>query len=205
MDAFQTSELVDAQHRPGEHTYTDFFRRKVLSLGMSIWPAGGEDTQQPHTEDEVYVVMAGRGHIRAAGEDRPVQTGSVVYVATGVEHRFHSIEEDLHVPVLWAPPHRSREGMAAPGEAAAHQGRARAPAPRLRRRRVRTAAAAGSAAAARRLVRRAPRPVARRSPAVGSRPRLAAGARGGRRAASAAAAARRPPPACRRPAAPSPA
>jgi hypothetical protein len=26
-------------------------------------------------------------------------------VATGVEHRFHSIEEDLRVLVFWAPPH----------------------------------------------------------------------------------------------------
>ncbi|MEA2324319.1 MAG: hypothetical protein QOD81_4169 [Solirubrobacteraceae bacterium] len=120
MEAFETSELVAAQHRPGEHTYTDFFRREMLSLGMSVWPAGGEDTQQPHAEDEVYVVMAGRGQIRVAGEDRPVQAGSIVHVATGVQHRFHSVDEDLHVLVLWAPPHRAREGMSAAGEAAGH-------------------------------------------------------------------------------------
>jgi mannose-6-phosphate isomerase-like protein (cupin superfamily) len=121
MDAFETDELVAAQDRPGEHTYVDFLRKEMLSLGMSVWPAGGEDTQQPHTEDEVYVVMAGRGTIRVAGEDRPVTPGSVVYVGAGVEHRFHSVEEDLHVLVFWAPPYRSRaEPAAAPGEAAAH-------------------------------------------------------------------------------------
>jgi hypothetical protein len=37
--------------------------------------------------------------------DRPVQPGSLVFVATGVEDRFHSIEEDLRVLVFWAPPH----------------------------------------------------------------------------------------------------
>ena len=119
MDAFETADLVVAQHRPGEHTYADFLRKEVLSLGFSIWPAGSDDSQQPHTEDEVYVVLSGRGQIRVAGEDRPVQPGSVVYVATGVEHRFHSIHEDLHVLVLWAPPYRSRAGASAPGEAAA--------------------------------------------------------------------------------------
>jgi mannose-6-phosphate isomerase-like protein (cupin superfamily) len=119
MDAFETAELVAAQHRPGEHTYVDFLRKEMLSLGMSVWPAGGEDRQQPHTEDEVYVVMAGRGEIRVAGEDRPVEPGSVVYVAAGVEHRFHDVEEDLHVLVFWAPPYRSRADAAAPGEAAA--------------------------------------------------------------------------------------
>jgi mannose-6-phosphate isomerase-like protein (cupin superfamily) len=118
MDAFETDDLVAAQHRPGEHTYTDFLRRETLSLGMSVWPAGGEDSQRPHTEDEVYVVMAGRGRITVAGEDRAVRAGSVVYVATGVEHRFHSVEEDLHVLVLWAPPYGSRAGASASGEAA---------------------------------------------------------------------------------------
>jgi mannose-6-phosphate isomerase-like protein (cupin superfamily) len=120
MDAFEAAELVAAQDRPGEHTYTDFFRSGMLSLGMSVWPAGGEDAQQPHTEDEVYVAMAGRGQIRVADEDRDVRPGSVVFVAAGVEHRFHSVQEDLHVLVLWAPPHGSREGMPAPGDAASH-------------------------------------------------------------------------------------
>src|SRR3954462_9822721 len=122
MDAFETGELVAAQDRPGEHTYVDFFRKEMLSLGMSVWPAGGEDTQQPHTEDEVYIVMAGRGTIRVADEGRPVRPGSVVYVGAGVDHRFHSVDEDLHVLVFWAPPYGSRaEPGAAPGEAAAHR------------------------------------------------------------------------------------
>jgi mannose-6-phosphate isomerase-like protein (cupin superfamily) len=119
MDAFETEDLVAAQDRPGEHTYVDFLRKEMLSLGMSVWPAGGEDTQQPHTEDEVYVVMSGRGSIRVAGEERPVRPGSVVYVGAGVEHRFFDVEEDLHVLVFWAPPYRSRADPAGvPGEAA---------------------------------------------------------------------------------------
>src|SRR4051794_41970577 len=89
MDAFETGELVAAQDRPGEHTYVDFFRKEMLSLGMSVWPAGGDDTQQPHTEDEVYVVMAGRGTIRVADEDRPGKAGSVVYVGGGGGGRVH--------------------------------------------------------------------------------------------------------------------
>ena len=120
MDAFETADLVAAQDRPGEHTYVDFLRKEMLSLGMAVWPAGGEDTQSPHDEDEVYVVMAGRGVIHVAGEHRPVKPGSVVYVDAGVVHRFHSVEEDLQVLVFWAPPYGSRSGATAPGEGAAH-------------------------------------------------------------------------------------
>ncbi|MEZ4734758.1 MAG: hypothetical protein R3E79_47305 [Caldilineaceae bacterium] len=36
-------------------------------------------------------------------EDRPVQAGSLVYVAAQVEHRFHSIAETLQVLVFFAP------------------------------------------------------------------------------------------------------
>jgi quercetin dioxygenase-like cupin family protein len=32
-----------------------------------------------------------------------VQAGSIVYVAKNVEHRFHSIEEELTVLVFFAP------------------------------------------------------------------------------------------------------
>jgi quercetin dioxygenase-like cupin family protein len=35
--------------------------------------------------------------------NRAVQTGSIVYVAKNVEHRFHSIEEELTVLVFFTP------------------------------------------------------------------------------------------------------
>jgi mannose-6-phosphate isomerase-like protein (cupin superfamily) len=53
----------------------------------------------------VYYVIAGRGAIRVGDEDRPVKPGSLVFVAAHVEHRFHSITEDLRVLIFWAPPH----------------------------------------------------------------------------------------------------
>jgi mannose-6-phosphate isomerase-like protein (cupin superfamily) len=52
-------------------------------------------------------VISGRATIRVAGEERVVKAGSLVFVAAGVEHRFHDIEEDLRVLVFWAPPHRA--------------------------------------------------------------------------------------------------
>ena len=102
MNAFELSELQPERDQDG-HGYVDFFASELLSVGYAVWPAGGQDRQQPHAEDEVYHVTAGRGRIRVAGEDRPVGPGSVVYVAAGVEHRFHSIEEELVILVFFAP------------------------------------------------------------------------------------------------------
>ncbi|MDQ6900421.1 MAG: cupin domain-containing protein [Candidatus Dormibacteraeota bacterium] len=105
MNAFQLEELHPARETDG-HGYVDFLSSERLSVGYAIWPAGVSDRQQPHAEDEVYHVVQGRAMIQVGQEDLPVRAGSVVYVAAGVEHHFHSIEDELRVLVFWSPPHR---------------------------------------------------------------------------------------------------
>ena len=107
MKAFEVPELDPQPRDEQNHGYVDFLASEKLSVGLSVWPAGSIDRQQPHREDEVYYIIGGRGLIEVAGEDRPVKPGSLVFVAAGVRHHFHQIEEDLRVLVFWAPPHRS--------------------------------------------------------------------------------------------------
>lgn len=107
MQAFEITELLRSVHRAG-HVYEEFLRVEELSVGLARWPAGSVDEQSPHTEDEVYYVVAGRAMISVASEERPVGPGSIVYVPAGGEHRFHDITKDLEVLVFWAPPRRSR-------------------------------------------------------------------------------------------------
>ncbi len=102
MDAFELDDLISALDT-SRHDFAESFRAERLSLTIAFWPAGSVDDQTPHTEDEVYCIASGRGQIHVAGEDSPVRPGSIVYVAAGAQHRFHSIEEDLQVPVFWAP------------------------------------------------------------------------------------------------------
>lgn len=87
------------------HDFAEFFRAPAGSLSLTVarWPRGSLDDQQPHAEDEVYYVSAGRAVLNVGGEHIPVRPGSVAFVAAGVEHRFSDIEEDLEALVLWAP------------------------------------------------------------------------------------------------------
>ncbi len=96
-------EQVAAELRASGKLYLEFLRVPSMSLGLYALPAGGRDPQAPHTEDEVYYVVQGRGQIRVGDEDRPVGPGSTVFVAATVEHRFHSITEDLLILVFFAP------------------------------------------------------------------------------------------------------
>jgi mannose-6-phosphate isomerase-like protein (cupin superfamily) len=101
MEAFELAELL-TERRRANRLYLEFLRVPALSAGLYVLPAGGIDPQKPHREDEVYYVVSGRGSIRAGTEDRPVQAGTVVFVSAGVEHRFHSITEELTILVFFA-------------------------------------------------------------------------------------------------------
>jgi mannose-6-phosphate isomerase-like protein (cupin superfamily) len=102
MGIFETAQLIDEQER-AKQSYLEFLRVPSLSAGLYTLPAGSIDTQEPHSEDEIYYVISGRASFRAGSEERSVQAGSILYVKARVEHRFHSISEDLRVLVLFAP------------------------------------------------------------------------------------------------------
>ncbi len=111
MEAFELAELLDERIR-SERPYLEFLRKPSMSAGLYVLPAGGVDGQKPHTEDEVYYVLNGRATIMVGGEERPVRAGSAVFVAANVEHRFHSIEEELVLLVFFAPAEYSQRSGA---------------------------------------------------------------------------------------------
>ncbi len=102
MQAYELAQLI-SQHADSNKLYLEFLKVHDLSMGLYVLPAGSTDPQSPHTEDEVYYVVSGKAKIKVADEDRDVQAGSIVYVAKNIEHRFHSIEEELTVIVFFAP------------------------------------------------------------------------------------------------------
>jgi mannose-6-phosphate isomerase-like protein (cupin superfamily) len=98
--------------RAGNH-WIEQLRVTDLSVGTYSVPRGGVDDQEPHTEDEIYVITAGRAVLRAGGDSAEVGPGCVIYVAAGEEHRFTDVTEDLAALVLFAPAEGSK-GPAAP-------------------------------------------------------------------------------------------
>ena len=84
--------------------FVEFLRTTNLSAGVYRIPAGGEDPQQPHREEEIYYVVRGKAGFLAGNEDRVVGAGDILHVPAGERHRFHDVEEDLELLVLFAPP-----------------------------------------------------------------------------------------------------
>ena len=78
-----------------EPRFNEFLRTATLSGAVYLLPAGAEDIQAPHLEDEVYLVVSGRARLRIAGQERDVMAGHIFYVRATTEHTFFRIDEDL--------------------------------------------------------------------------------------------------------------
>lgn len=113
-------EWLGSGHDFSGKPYLEFLRTASLSAGLYKLAAGASDPQRPHTEDEVYHVLEGAAHLWVGEGNLPVGAGSVAFVSAGVEHCFHSIEEDLKVLVVFAPAEHSLASGAAgePSDAA---------------------------------------------------------------------------------------
>jgi mannose-6-phosphate isomerase-like protein (cupin superfamily) len=68
-----------------------------LELGVYVLVAPEPDRQQPHEDDELYVVLEGTGVLEVEGRDVPVREGTAVFVEAGADHRFTAYE---HLSVL---------------------------------------------------------------------------------------------------------
>jgi mannose-6-phosphate isomerase-like protein (cupin superfamily) len=92
----------------GAAHWAEQFRVPDLSVGTYSIPAGAADSQSPHAEDEIYVVVSGRGVIEAASGQAAVGPGSVIFVPAGETHRFTGVTEDLTLLVMFGPAEGSR-------------------------------------------------------------------------------------------------
>ncbi|MEO8437430.1 MAG: cupin domain-containing protein [Chloroflexota bacterium] len=102
MDAWEYTD-IEADRAATGKLYHEFLRVPDLSAGIYVLDAGATDPQSPHTEDELYYVVAGRGVASVGAETRPIVPGTLIFVAAGVPHRFHDIAERLELLVMFGP------------------------------------------------------------------------------------------------------
>jgi mannose-6-phosphate isomerase-like protein (cupin superfamily) len=100
--SFEVAQLVEQRRLSGD-SWLEFLRVPALSMGLYVLAAGADDPQTPHTEDEVYYIVGGRGLLRVDGRDLEFRPGSLLFVPARAEHRFHAIQEELRALVFFAP------------------------------------------------------------------------------------------------------
>ena len=66
--------------------------------------ADGRDRQQPHAQDELYVVQRGQATLRIGAEWFDAAPGDVFFVPAGVDHRFERFTPDFATWVIFYGP-----------------------------------------------------------------------------------------------------
>jgi len=102
--AFQLFDAMGLAQRRGtaNRRYTPFLNDQAITAGIYYLAPGSVDTQSPHGEDEVYVVLSGSGTMQSGAQSLAAVSGKVLYVRAGVPHMFTNITEELELLVIFS-------------------------------------------------------------------------------------------------------
>jgi mannose-6-phosphate isomerase-like protein (cupin superfamily) len=85
----------------GEHSLS-FLQRGTLNVKLSLPVVPNQQT--PHAQDEIYVIIRGRGILVHDGKRSPFGAGDLMFIAAGTEHHFEDFSDDLAVWVVFYGP-----------------------------------------------------------------------------------------------------
>ena len=89
---FNTRDAVERLRSAGGG-YEIVHQSPGLELGVYVLVAPEPDHQQPHADDEVYVVLEGSGALEIEGERHALREGEAIFVPAGADHRFTAYEQ----------------------------------------------------------------------------------------------------------------
>lgn len=77
-------------------------RHGTMKLGL--YRATDPDTQTPHAQDELYIVVSGRAEFVREGERVACAGADALFVEAGQVHRFENMSSDFATWVIfWGP------------------------------------------------------------------------------------------------------
>jgi mannose-6-phosphate isomerase-like protein (cupin superfamily) len=104
-DRSRVMHLADARARipgpAGEH-FVSVLGRGTLDAKLSLGQfAPRPNRQTPHAQDEIYVIVGGRGILVHDGKRDAFEQADLLFVAAGTEHHFEEFSDDLAVWVVF--------------------------------------------------------------------------------------------------------
>lgn len=101
-DRYTVGKALTLVAESGDAAYGVLLERGTLELGY--YKPEGIDPQQPHTQDEIYIVQTGSGFFVLGDDRQPFVTGEALFVPAGVTHRFEDFTDDFAAWVVFYGP-----------------------------------------------------------------------------------------------------
>jgi mannose-6-phosphate isomerase-like protein (cupin superfamily) len=79
------------------------WQRGALDVAFALPTPSRE--QAPHIQDEIYIIVRGRGVLIHDNKRDPFEPGDILFVAAGVEHQFENVTDDLALWRVFYGPH----------------------------------------------------------------------------------------------------
>jgi mannose-6-phosphate isomerase-like protein (cupin superfamily) len=81
-----------------------FYPLQHGSLRAGVYAPSDQDRQEPHDQDELYVVIRGTGSFVKDSETTSFKTGDAIFVEAGTDHAFTDFSKDFATWVIfWGP------------------------------------------------------------------------------------------------------
>jgi len=93
------AEAVEALEKEHDKPFTVLSRHGKMSI--EYFAPKIIDDQQPHKQDEIYVIASGTSQFYRGGEVIHCSKGDVIFVPAGMEHRFLKFSKDFATWVIF--------------------------------------------------------------------------------------------------------
>jgi mannose-6-phosphate isomerase-like protein (cupin superfamily) len=81
----------------GSSEFLNFFDLRHLQVGILRLKPGERDTQEPHSSDEVYLVLEGDGFIEIGKNAYRLKKDLFIYVPAKLSHKFYGNTQEILV------------------------------------------------------------------------------------------------------------
>jgi mannose-6-phosphate isomerase-like protein (cupin superfamily) len=77
--------------------FLNFFDMRHLQAGILRLKPGETDTQEPHSSDEIYLVLEGDGFIEIGKKEYSLKKDLFIYVPAKLRHKFYGNTQEILV------------------------------------------------------------------------------------------------------------
>ncbi|RYU92592.1 cupin domain-containing protein [Mucilaginibacter terrigena] len=74
------------------------------NMSAEIYRPHKVDKQTPHLQDELYIIISGKGEFVNDGKRISFKPGDMIFVAAGAEHRYENFTDDFATWVIFYGP-----------------------------------------------------------------------------------------------------
>ena len=101
-DRFTMATALQLVDESEDRAYGILLEHGTMELGY--YKPDGIDQQQPHDQDEIYIIQSGSGFFVCGDDRKPFEPGEALFVPAGVVHRFEDFSEDFGAWVVFYGP-----------------------------------------------------------------------------------------------------